>query len=66
MSDLKIKVLIGGLFLNAIISIILALILDCSKVGIFILVGDVIASILWLLVGSAIVDEYEKNKIENI
>jgi hypothetical protein len=65
MSDLKIKVLIGGLFLNAIISIILALILDCSKVGIFIFVGDVIASILWLLVGSAIVDDYERNKIKN-
>jgi hypothetical protein len=65
MSDLKTKVIIGGLLSNAIICIILVLILDCLKYGVYIAAGDIIASILWLFVGSAIVDDYERNKIKN-
>lgn len=64
MINLKTKVIIAGLALNAIICIILALILDCSKYGIYIAAGDVLASILWILVGGAIVDDYLK-KIKN-
>lgn len=60
MKNLKLKVIIGGILGITIISIILALTLDCAKYGKYIAFGDVTAIFMWILVGNYIVNSYQK------
>lgn len=60
MKNLKLKVIIGGILGITIISIILALTLDCVKYGVYIAFGDVAAIFMWILVGNYLVNDYQK------
>jgi len=66
--NLKLKVICGGILGITIISIISALLLDCTEYGIYIAFFDVVAIFLWILVGNSISNDiintmkkYEKN-----
>lgn len=69
MKNFKRNIIIGGLFLNAVICIILAFILPCDYVvvkhvylGTMIAIANVLADILWLLVANRIINDYLKIK----
>jgi len=57
MKNLKLKVIIGGIFGISIISIIGALLLDCTKYGVYIAFWDIGSILMWILVGNFLVNE---------
>lgn len=69
MKNLKLKVIIGGILGYTIISIILALIVDCAKYGAYIAYGDMVAIFMWILMANYLVNDYQKTvdnyKIKN-
>jgi hypothetical protein len=64
MKNLKLKVIIGGILGITIISIIAALLLDCTKYGTYIAIFDIGSIFMWILVGNFIVNEYLNKKNE--
>lgn len=60
MKNLKLKVFIGGTLGITIISIILALTVNCAIYGKYIAFGDVTAIFMWLLVSNSIINSYQK------
>lgn len=62
MKNFKLKILLTGILGITIISIILALTLNCQKYGFFIALFDMGSISMWLLVGNYIVDSYLKTR----
>jgi hypothetical protein len=65
MNNLKLKVIIFGISGIAIISIILALVLDIQKYGPYIAIWDILSSISWVFLGSYIVNSYLNHQKTN-
>lgn len=56
--NIKLKIIIGGILGITIISFIAALSMDCSIYGIYIASFDVLATLMWIIVGNYLANDY--------
>lgn len=55
----KLSIILIGMLIISIVHIILVLVLDCSKFGVYIAYADVISIFLWLLVSFSILKPFK-------